>query len=203
MDEQSLIRSAKKGDVAAFNRMVLEYQERAYNLALRMMHDDTSAQDAVQVSFISAWEKIKTFRGGSFQAWILRIVANNCYDELRRRKRRPQTDLNLVDAESGGEKEDPEWMKDASESPEDRVIRRELEEAIQRCIDSLPRAFKAVVILVDVQGMDYQSASEVVRVPLGTIRSRLARARQRIQDCLQGFRELLPAEFRFSNESRQ
>lgn len=203
MDEQSLIQSAKNGDVAAFNRLVLEYQERAYNFALRMMHDDPSAQDAVQVSFFSAWKKLKTFRGGSFQSWILRIVANNCYDELRRRKHRPQTDLNPVDAESGEELEDPEWMVDDSEPPEDRMIRRELEQAIQRCIDSLPDDFKAVVILVDVQGMDYQSASEVVRTPLGTIRSRLARARQRVQDCLEGFRELLPVEFRFSNESRQ
>ena len=202
MDETSLIQSAKKGDVAAFNRLVLEYQERAYNLALRMMHDDPSAQDAVQESFISAWEKLNTFRGGSFQVWVLRIVANNCYDELRRRKRRPQADLNPVDAESGEEMEDPEWMEDASEPPEEHVIRRELEEAIQGCIDRLPDEFKAVVILVDVQGMDYQSASEVARTPLGTVRSRLARARQRVQDCLQGFRELLPAEFRFSSESR-
>lgn len=202
MDETALIKSAKKGDVDAFNRLVLTYQEQAYNLALRMLHDDTSAQDATQISFISAWEKIHTFHGGSFRAWMLRIVTNNCYDELRRWKRKPTADLNPTDGDSGEEIEDPEWLTDSGDSPEERLARKELEEAIQRCIDHLPEEFRAVVILVDVQGLDYQTASDVVKSPLGTIRSRLARARHRLQDCLQGVRELLPAEFRFNSESR-
>ncbi len=202
MDETALIGQAKKGDLDAFNRLVLEYQDRAYNLALRMLGDQASAEDAVQVSFISAYEKIRTFRGGSFRAWILRITANNCLDELRRQKRKPTADLNPMDPENGDEVESPEWLADESLSPEEKVSQKELESAIQRCIQELPDEFRAVVLLVDVQGLDYREASEVVQSPLGTIRSRLARARQRLQECLQGAWELLPEKYRLYNESR-
>jgi RNA polymerase sigma-70 factor (ECF subfamily) len=202
MEETALIDQAKKGDLDAFNRLVLEYQDQAFNLALRMLGDQPSAEDAVQLSFISAYEKIRSFRDGSFRAWILRITANNCLDELRRLKRKPTTDLTPEDPETGEEMESPEWLADASLSPEEKVSQKELESAIQRCIQALPDEFRTVVLLVDVQGMDYQEASEVVSSPIGTIRSRLARARQRLQACLQGAWELLPEKYRLNNESR-
>jgi len=203
MDEDYLIRSAQKGDLDAFNRLVLAYQQQAFNLALRMLGDKFGAEDATQQSFISAYEKIKTFRGGSFRAWILRIVANNCYDELRRQKRKPTTGLNPVANESGEELEEPEWLADSDNpSPEERYEQKELELAIQGCISALPEEFRVVVVLVDLQGMDYQEAARVINSPLGTVRSRLARARQRLQDCLQGAWELLPEKFRLSSESR-
>ena len=203
MDETALIQQAKHGDLDAFNRLVLAYQEQTYNLALRILGDDPSAQDATQVSFINAYQSIKSFRGGSFRAWILRILTNACYDELRRQKRTPTEDLNPVDADNGEELEDPAWLNDGSQSPEERVNQQELEKAIQRCLGGLPDEFRAVIVLVDVQGMDYQEASEVVKKPLGTIRSRLARARQRVQDCLQNVGELLPDKYRLNDESRQ
>ena len=202
MDETALIQQAKHRDLDAFNRLVLVYQEQAYNLALRLLGDDPSAQDATQVAFINAYQAIKSFRGGSFRAWILRILTNACYDELRRQKRKPIEDLNPVDAESGDELEDPAWLSDESQSPEERVTQQELEKAIQRCLGGLPEEFRAVIVLVDVQGMGYQEASEVVKKPLGTIRSRLARARQRVQDCLQNVGELLPDKYRLNDESR-
>ncbi len=168
-----------------------------------MLGDDPPAQDATQIAFINAFQSIKSFRGGSFRAWILRILTNTCYDELRRQKRKPTESLNPVDTDSGEELEDPAWLSDDSQSPEERISQKELEKAIQRCLGSLPEEFRTAIILVDVQGMDYQEASEVVNKPLGTIRSRLARARQRMQDCLQTAGELLPAKYRFNNESRQ
>jgi RNA polymerase sigma-70 factor (ECF subfamily) len=202
MDETALINQAKKGDLDAFNRLVLEYQDQSFNLALRMLGDQPSAEDAVQLSFISAFENLRSFRGGSFRAWILRITANNCLDELRRLKRKPTADLTPEDPETGEEMESPEWLADESMSPEEKISQKELESVIQRCIQALPDEFRAVVLLVDVQGMDYQEASEVVSSPLGTIRSRLARARQRLQECLQGAWELLPEKYRLNNESR-
>lgn len=202
MDENALIQQAKNGDLDAFNRLVLAYQEQAYNLALRLLGDDPSAQDATQVTFINAYQAIKSFRGGSFRAWILRILTNACYDELRRQKRKPTEDLNPVDAVSGDELEDPAWLSDESQSPEEHITQQELEKAIQRCLGGLPEEFRAVIVLVDVQGMDYQEASEVVKKPLGTIRSRLARARQRVQDCLQNVGELLPDKYRLNDKSR-
>ena len=202
MEETALINQAKKGDLDAFNRLVLEYQDQAFNLALRMLGDQPSAEDAVQLTFISAYENLRSFRGGSFRAWILRITSNNCLDELRRQKRKPTVDLVPEDPETGEELESPEWLADEAMSPEEKVSQKELESVIQRCIQQLPDEFRAVVVLVDVQGMDYQEASEVVRSPLGTIRSRLARARQRLQDCLRGAWELLPEKYRLNNESR-
>jgi len=202
IDETALIKQAKKGDLNAFNHLVLAYQDQAYHLAFRMLHSDPAAQDATQDAFISVFEKLQTYHGGSFRAWVLRIVANKCYDELRRWKRRPEVDLYPTSSQSGEEIEDPEWLAEDEFSPEEKMGKKDLEEAIQSCIDTLPNDFKAVVILVDMQGMDYQAASEVIRSPIGTVRSRLARARKRLQECLQGFKELLPEKFRLASESR-
>ena len=200
MDEPALIQSALKGDLDAFNRLVLAYQDMVYNQAYRLMGEFESAEDATQDAFIAAFRKLHTYRGGSFKAWLLRIVTNLCYDELRRRKRRPTTPLEPVD-QYDEEIESPHWMEDQGESPEDAAERNELSGALQHCLDDLSPEFRIVVVLVDIQGMDYTEASQVVGKPLGTVKSRLARARGRLRDCLQGFWELLPVSFRHLGES--
>lgn len=199
MDEAALIKDAQKGDLDAFNRLVLAYQDLIYNQAYRMMGESDSAEDASQEAFISAYKNLRSFRGGSFRAWLLRIVTNACYDELRRRKRRPITHLEPVD-DSGEEIESPSWIIDQNELPEDTLQRVELGDAIQNCLDKLPEEFRAAVILVDLQGFDYAEAAQAIGKPLGTIKSRLARARMRMRDCLQGFWELLPSRFRLEDE---
>lgn len=199
MEEIELIGYAQKGDLDAFNRLVLVYQDMVYNQALRILGEAEAAQDASQEAFISAYRNLKNYRGGSFRAWLLRIVTNACYDELRRRHRRPTTPLEPQD-EEGEEVESPQWMVDPGEQPEDHIERSELELAIQHCLDGLPLEFREVVILVDIQGLDYSEAAQASRKPLGTIKSRLARARGRLRDCLKGFGELLPLEFRLEDE---
>jgi len=201
MDEAGLIRDAQKGDLTAFNRLVLVYQDMVYNQAYRMMGEAESAEDATQDAFISAYKNIRSYRGGSFKSWLLRIVTNACYDELRRRKRRPTQPLEPVDQENNEEFESARWMVDPGESPEQALERTELDRALQHCLEDLPPDFRAVVILVDIQGMDYTEAAAVVKTPLGTIKSRLARARLRLRDCLRGVWELLPVAFRLSEES--
>lgn len=198
MDEAGLIQDAQQGDLEAFNRLILSYQDRVYNQAFRVLGEYQSADDATQEAFISAYKNIRTFRGGSFRAWLLRIVTNACYDELRRKKRRPTTPLEPVDDE-GEEIESPHWIADPGELPEDNVARSELANAIQACLDQLSDDFRVVVVLVDVQGLDYLEASEIIGKPLGTIKSRLARARNRMRDCLQGFWELLPHAMRLES----
>jgi RNA polymerase sigma-70 factor (ECF subfamily) len=199
MDEQALIQSALNGDLDAYNRLVLAYQDRIYNQAFRMMGDPDAAQDATQDAFIAAFRKLHSYRGGSFKAWLLRIVTNLCYDELRRRKRHPTSPLEPVDHYED-EIESPSWMMDPGEGPEAVAERAELSGALQRCLEGLPVDFRAVVILVDIQGMDYAEASQAVGKPLGTIKSRLARARERLRECLQSSRELLPPSFRLLDE---
>lgn len=198
MDEAGLIQDAQRGDLEAFNRLILAYQDRVYNQAFRVLGEYQSADDATQEAFISAYKSIRSFRGGSFRAWLLRIVTNACYDELRRKKRRPTTPLEPVDDE-GDEIESPNWIADSGELPEDNIVRAELADAIQGCLDQLSEDFRVVVVLVDVQGLDYIEASEVIGKPLGTIKSRLARARNRMRECLQGFWELLPHSMRLES----
>ena len=96
--------------------------------------------------------------------------------------------------------EDPYWIEDDQASPEEQSEQAALEKAIQHCIGELEEKFRTILVLVDVEGMDYDAASNIVNTPLGTVKSRLARARSRVQDCLQGFWELLPEIFRLKNE---
>ena len=195
MDEIALIQAAKGGDLDSFNRLVLAYQDMVYSHAFRMVGEKETADDATQTTFISAYNHLSSFRGGSFKAWLLRIVTNACYDELRRRKRRPTVPLEPAD-ETGEEVESTRWMVDPADQPEDLVARKELQLAIQHCLDHLPEEFRSAVIMVDVQGLDYLEASQATGKPIGTIKSRLARARLRLRDCLNGFAELLPSGFR-------
>jgi RNA polymerase sigma-70 factor (ECF subfamily) len=195
VDEIALIQAAREGDLDSFNRLVLAYQDLVYNQAFRMIGEEESADDATQNAFISAYNHLGSFRGGSFKAWLLRIVTNACYDELRRRKRRPTIPLEPLD-DAGEEVESPTWMVDPADRPEEQVQRLELQNAIQHCLDNLPDDFRSAVVMVDVQGMDYSEAAESIGTPIGTIKSRLARARLRLRDCLNNFAELLPASFR-------
>jgi len=201
MDEVALIADACKGDLDAFNRLVLAYQDLAYNLAYRMLSEEEASQDATQMAFISAFRSLTSYRGGSFKAWVLRIVTNTCYDELRRRHRHPTTPLEPeVDDE---EIESPRWLAGTDPSPEETIEQNELEEAIQHCLSDLPEEFRSVAIMIDVQGLAYDEVSLAVGKPLGTIKSRLARARARLRLCLQGYWELLPVQFRLDLENKK
>jgi len=199
MDEQLLIRSSRKGDLESFNHLVLAYQEMIFNTALRILGDDELAADATQEAFISAFRNITSYRGGSFKAWLMRTVTNACYDELRRQKRRPTTPLEPVTNDED-EIESPHWLADPNLSPEQMSEQAELEHAIQHCLDDLPIDYRSVVILADIQGMDYNEVASSLRKPLGTVKSRLARARLRLRECLQDFWELLPAAFRLESK---
>lgn len=202
MDEPALIREAQQGDLDSFNRLVLEYQSVVYNLAYRIMGEGDSASDATQEAFISAYKNIGGYRGGSFKGWLMRIVTNACYDELRRRKRRPATSLEaLTVVETGPDAEGEAQLASHEESPESHAERAELGGAIQGCLDSLPEDQRTAVILCDVQGMDYNEIAVVMRTALGTVKSRIARARLKLRDCLQHKQELLPTNYRLEEES--
>jgi RNA polymerase sigma-70 factor (ECF subfamily) len=203
MDEKALIREAKRGDLDAFNRLIIEYQTLAYNIALRVMGDEASAADATQEAFISAYKGLRKFRGGSFRSWLLRIVTNACYDELRLRKRRPATSLDSLEEEGEFIASDAGGLGGApTDSPEESAARAEIRRAIEICLQQLPIDFRMIAILVDIQGHDYRAASEVIGKPVGTVKSRLARARERMRNCLKHRRELFRPEERLEDEGR-
>jgi RNA polymerase sigma-70 factor, ECF subfamily len=200
MDDLNLAQAAQNGDLNAFNALVLTYQDTAYNLARRLLSDPDSAQDITQTAFIAAYRNIKQYRGGSFRAWLLRIVTNACYDELRRQKRHPSLPLEPVHEETDEEIESPAWMKDDDPLPEEVYDENELNRIIQNCLNGLPEEFRSVVVLVELEGLDYEETAQVLKKPSGTIKSRLARARFRLRDCLQKSKELLPGKYRLLGE---
>ena len=196
-EEQMLISSARRGDLDSFNALVLRYQDAAFTVAYRIMGDPASAADAAQDGFITAYRRLSTYRGGSFRSWLLRIVTNRCYDELRRRKRQPavtMTDLTPEDAD-----EPP--LPDDSDTPEEVVETHELQRAIQQCINRLNPDQRVVLILSDVEGMEYAEIAGTVGAQLGTVKSRLSRARAAVRDCLSAVRELLPAAYRLISDT--
>ena len=196
MDEKALITAAQQGDVDAFNRLVLAYQNMTYNLAYRILGDGDAAADATQDAFLSAYRGIGRFRGGSFKAWLLRIVTNACYDQLRVKQRRPTTSLEtllVADPESG-----PSFAEEG-EKPEEYTLRQELSRAIQVGIGTLPADQRVTLVLSDIQGFNYQEIAEITDVSLGTVKSRLSRARARLRDFLLARGELLPAQYRLTD----
>lgn len=195
MDEAALIAQAKKGDVASFNRLVLHYQGLVFNVTYRIMGEPQGAEDMTQEAFISAYKALNRFRGGSFKSWLLRIATNACYDELRRRKRRPQSSLDeLTDGN-----ESFAFLRTPGVGPEGEQQRTELMEAIEHCLETLPDEQRVTVVLGDVEGYDYNEIATITDVSLGTVKSRMSRARSKLRDCLQSFRELLPANYRLES----
>jgi len=197
MDEKALIDAACRGDVGSFNQLVLNYQSMAYNLAYRILGNRDAAADATQEAFLSVFKAIGKFRGGSFKAWLLRIVTNACYDQLRLKQRRPATSLDaLLVLESAP----VQSLTDPGESPEEYAVRQELNRAIQVGIGTLPPEQRIALVLSDVQGLSYQEIAEVTGASLGTVKSRLSRARGKLRDFLLEQRELLPSQYRLKNE---
>jgi RNA polymerase sigma factor (sigma-70 family) len=194
-DEQQVIEQTRHGDLAAFNTLVLRYQDNVYGVCYRILGDAAAAADAAQETFITAYRRLSTYRGGSFRAWLLRIATNTCYDELRRRQRRPAESLDNL---PGAEYDDGPLIADDNPSPEQITQQNELNRAVLNCINALGTDQRTILILSDVEGMSYQEIAQIVGANLGTVKSRLSRARVAVRDCLQGFQELLPPVYRLN-----
>ena len=193
MDESRLIVAAQKGDVNAFNQLVIVYQGRAFNVAFRVLGDAEAAADATQDAFLSAFRALEGFRGGSFKSWIFRIVTNACYDQLRRKQRRPTSSLDDMLPEDS---DHSQWLEDPGETPEQQVLRDELGHVLQEAIESLPMDQRIAVVLSDIQGMSYEEIATAMSTSLGTVKSRVSRGRGKVRDYLREHRELLPADLR-------
>ena len=182
-DEEALITAASNSDLDAFNQLVLSHQDLAYQHAYSLVGDAALAEDVTQESFIKAFQGLKTFRGGSFRGWLLRIVTNSAYDILRRSQRHPTQPLFPED-DNGEELESAPWLADPAASVQNTVEQKELSEELRTLLEQLPDAYRSVLTLVDIYQFDYVEAAETLRIPIGTVKSRLARARLRMKEKL-------------------
>lgn len=182
VDDEALVRAAQRGDLDAYNRLVRAHERQAYAVALRLLRRPDLAEDATQDGFIQAYRALDTFRGGSFRAWLLRIVTNRCYDMLRSANRRAADSLDDQAFEA-----EPHWSSIvAPEDPLGRATQAELGRLLEAALATLPEDQRVTVVLCDVQGYAYEEAAQVTGVALGTVKSRLSRARAALRDTLRG-----------------
>jgi RNA polymerase sigma-70 factor (ECF subfamily) len=192
MDESGLINAARKGDLEAFNQLVLAYQDVIFRQARYWINDDETAADITQDTFIKAFQSLKDFNGGSFRAWLLRTATHAAIDELRRRQRRPTLSIDAED-DNGMDQEVASWMADPEPLPEDIAERKQMQHAVQSVLEQVKPVYRAAVVLVDLQGLDYEEASHVLNVPVGTLKSRLARGRMMMRALIENSQEKFQA----------
>jgi RNA polymerase sigma-70 factor (ECF subfamily) len=180
LEERRWVVASQRGDLAAFNCLVERHQGVAYATALRLLGNTEDAADVTQDAFLSAYRAIGSFRGGSFRAWLLRIVVNAGRDLQRRWQRRPAQSLDLL----SGEDDVEPWADPRAEDPETAVLSGEARRSIEQALAELPEDQRLCIVLVDVQGLSYEEASLAMGCPVGTVRSRLSRARARVRDAL-------------------
>ena len=171
---------AQAGELDAFNLLVERYQRPVYGLCLRMLSSTAQAEDAAQDAMISAWRGLAGYRGGSFQAWILRIAGNQCRDELRKRKRRPQDSLDSMMEDHGEGAAGPADVR----GPEDQSLDSETGRVIMAGLNTLPDDQKQAILLCDVHGLAYDEVAAAMNSSVGTVKSRISRGRARLRDYL-------------------
>ena len=189
-EETELIGLSQNGNLGAFNRLVEAYQSLVFALAFRMLGERTLAEDAAQDTFTSAFRSIKSFKGGNFKAWLLRITSNACIDELRARKRRPAASLDAIVEETG------DVFPSAADLPEKVAMSNEVMAEIQKGLTTLADDQRLAVLLSDVHGYSYEEIAEITKSSLGTVKSRISRGRAHLRDYLLQRSELLPQQFR-------
>ena len=179
-NEINAIHASQQGDIEAFNLLILHYQDFLFRVALRITGDEDMASDAVQEACLLLFKNISSFRDGSFRGWLARIVSNVCFDELRRQRRWRTQPLELTGYD-GNEPISPYWLADFSTNPEKEYQIRELDSVIQSYLEQLPDPYRAILILIDMEEFSYEEAASALGVPMGTVKSRLARARMEMQ----------------------
>ena len=183
MTEQELVVArAKAGDQQAFEQLVLDNQNRIYSLAVRLTGDKEEGADLAQEAFVKAWQGLPSFQGeSSFATWIYRLATNVCIDYLRKQKRRRQ-----VESEVSLDDEELSWTEPAdwSQDPHRQLERSEQGRALARGLEALPEQQRQILVLRELSGLSYQEIAGKLDLDLGTVKSRIARARMALRKIL-------------------
>ena len=195
--EQTLIEQSRAGDLDSFNAIVETYQGQVYAVALRMVRDAAMAEDLAQETFISAYRNLNQYRGGSFKSWLLRIARNATLDALRKSQRRPAESLdeNIVAFEAE--------LVSQEATPDEAALNTELGDHIKDVMAGLHPDQRMALVLIDIEGFSYEEAAGTMAVSIGTVKSRLSRARGRMREALLADPELLPSRFRQVSEGEE
>ncbi|MEO6796792.1 MAG: sigma-70 family RNA polymerase sigma factor [Candidatus Dormibacter sp.] len=189
MDDRDLVGRARQGDREAFSQLIVQYQVPLYNMALRMVGSREDAADITQEAFLRGWEKIRSLRDAPFKSWLFQIAVNLCYDHFRRGRRYGV----MPDEEQGGK---IVGLGLAMPDPQERAEANERGRVVRESIEALDPDMRTALVLRDINGMAYQEIARIAGVPLGTVKSRIARARAQVQEHLQRNPDLFPGAAR-------
>ena len=180
--EYLIVQRVLEGDTNAFEELVLEYEKKVYNAALRMLNNSEDAADMTQEAFIKTYNSLSGFRGDSkFSVWLTRIVSNLCLDFLRSRNRRPTVSLSMEDEDGEDVQLD---IADTSQSPEQLLERSLTRESVRRGLQSLPEDYREILLLREIQGLSYDEIAAALDIEVGTVKSRIFRGRKKLCDYL-------------------
>ena len=191
-EEKRLLKKAKGGDDASFEKLITDCSGSVYGLALKMMKNPEDAEDASQEAMLKAWRGLPAFKGECrFSSWLFRLTYNTCLDMLR--KRRPGLVLSLTEQEEDGEEGQTD-VADPAPGPEERLLQRERAETIRREMERLPDKLKEPLLLREMGGRSYEEIARTLDISLGTVKSRICRARQTLAEALKKDGTFFPAE---------
>jgi RNA polymerase sigma-70 factor (ECF subfamily) len=191
--DELLVERAKRGDVQAFEQLISQYEKKVFNTAYRLTGNYEDAADVAQEAFLRAYSSIPEFRGdSSFATWLFRIVHNACLDELRKRKRQRASSLDETVAGEDGEMDRQLAVADASDGPEQALERVEVQRTVQESISALDEEYRIVVVMRDIQGYSYNEIAAALGINLGTVKSRLNRARNALKEMFGSLELLTP-----------
>ena len=180
--ERLLIKRSQKGDTAAFEELALAYQKTIFNIAARMLGNAEDAADMTQETLLKIYRALPKFRGDSaFSTWVYRITVNTCRDMLRRNLKHPEALLLDFSGDDGDESNYRE-VADHSAIPEDILVAKESDEYLNALIDGLSPKYRLIIIMREISGLGYQEIADAAGISLGTVKSRLARARQCLRE---------------------
>ena len=176
--EVQIVQRVLQGDVNAFEKLVLEYEKSVYAITQRMTGNAEDAADMTQETFIKAYNSLSSFRGDSkFSVWLYRIATNVCLDFLRSRSRKPTVSLSVEDDD--GEEVELD-IADESQSPERLLERGLTRDAVRRGLDALSPEYRQILLLREIQGLSYEEIADALTLEVGTVKSRIFRARKRL-----------------------
>lgn len=193
--ESELVRSARAGDVLAFEALYRAYGERIYNFAKRVTGSAEDARDVTQETFVRAWNSLPKLReDGTFSVWLHRIALNRCRDMLKKHRREGTVSLDCPQTDDEGGEMQTQVQSDCP-GPEETLFEGEMQGAVRRAVDSLSEEHRLVVTMHHMQGLDVESIAKTLNVPRGTVMSRLSRAREVLRRKLSAYIEVHDHEY--------